>query len=451
MKTSKKVSWIFVIVLVVYAFFIILNFGIHAYRTYLFNHVDHRMERVEGLSEIVEDCYTFAPRGGSTDSWVKRDIKGLDGVSELTGTTYDINIYNAAQCDIRYWTFRMDFKEKCYLNKAWCGEIEVHQNVTGNEIVQKIDLRNFEEADVILDYVMSGQDILIPLNKGDYIIYYPNEAEYENLLLKGNGYPTQKTFGIILYSEEAVFNSFDSFIIYNYGKSILQGNEYFIAIIASIIWILLLVIFITIRINSHLMQKQVESRTKMLEEALSVFTRFVDAKDPNTHGHSLRVAEYSKKIAEKLGFDENRCIQIYHSALLHDCGKCYIDDAVLKKPDRLSAEEYEIIKIHTTKGAEMLKNFSSVPGIADGALYHHERYDGTGYPYGKKGEEIPFIGRLICVADAFDVMNSSRCYKEKLGKDEIVKEIENNKGSQFDPAIADVLLELINDGSILDL
>lgn len=108
----------------------------------------------------------------------------------------------------------------------------------------------------------------------------------------------------------------------------------------------------------------------------------------------------------------------------------------------------EIIKSHTIHGSEILSHFKSLPNVNEGARYHHERYDGKGYPEGKKGDEIPLIARIICVADSFDAMNSNRVYRKKLTKDDIVNEIEKNKGTQFDPEIADIFLKLLKNGKI---
>ncbi|MBQ3968456.1 MAG: HD domain-containing protein, partial [Lachnospiraceae bacterium] len=113
------------------------------------------------------------------------------------------------------------------------------------------------------------------------------------------------------------------------------------------------------------------------------------------------------------------------------------------KPGRLTDEEFEVIKSHTVRGGEIMSHFKSLENAGEGALYHHERYDGKGYPEGRKGEEIPFIARMICVADSFDAMNTNRVYRKKLTKEDILAELERCKGSQFDPKIADVMIELI--------
>ena len=118
-------------------------------------------------------------------------------------------------------------------------------------------------------------------------------------------------------------------------------------------------------------------------------------------------------------------------------------DSILGKPGKLTDEEFEIIKSHTVRGGEILSHFKSLENVEEGALYHHERYDGKGYPEGRAGEDIPLIARMICVADSFDAMNTNRVYRNKLSKDSIIEEIEKNKGRQFDPAIADVMLRLL--------
>ena len=174
----------------------------------------------------------------------------------------------------------------------------------------------------------------------------------------------------------------------------------------------------------------------------------MEAKDPNTKGHSERVAEITYALADEMGYDSQKCNNIRCIALMHDCGKIAIPVNILQKPAKLTDEEYETIKRHTTVGGEMLRDFTSIKDMSMGALYHHERYDGKGYPHGLKGEEIPLIARMICVADSLDAMNSNRCYRPKLTKEVIIDELVKNKGKQFDPEIVDRTLKLIKQGVI---
>ena len=153
-------------------------------------------------------------------------------------------------------------------------------------------------------------------------------------------------------------------------------------------------------------------------------------------------------IAKEMGYDGEELDRIYYVALLHDCGKIGIPDSILGKPGRLTDEEFEVIKSHAAKGGEILHSFRSLDNVGEGAMYHHERYDGKGYPSGKAGNDIPLIARMICVADSFDAMNTDRVYRKKLSREKIIDEIEKNKGLQFDPAIADIMLRLIESGEI---
>jgi len=149
-----------------------------------------------------------------------------------------------------------------------------------------------------------------------------------------------------------------------------------------------------------------------------------------------------------MGYEGEELDRIYYIALLHDCGKIGVPDGILGKPGRLTDEEFEIIKSHTVRGGEILSRFKSLEDVDEGARYHHERYDGNGYPEGRAGTDIPLIARMICVADSYDAMNTNRVYRNRLSKERIISEIETNKGRQFDPEIADVMLGLLRDNKI---
>ena len=171
----------------------------------------------------------------------------------------------------------------------------------------------------------------------------------------------------------------------------------------------------------------------------------IDAKDNYTKGHSGRVALYSKKIAERYGYDEKRQEKIFMMGLLHDVGKIGIPDGLINKPGRLTDEEFARIKKHPAIGGKILSNIREMPELAAGAKWHHERYDGKGYPEGLSGENIPEEARIIAVADAYDAMTSKRSYRGALPQEKVRSEIEKGKGSQFDPKFADIMLEMIDD------
>ena len=201
----------------------------------------------------------------------------------------------------------------------------------------------------------------------------------------------------------------------------------------------------------ELQQAKLELALKQVQmgnETILAIANAVDAKDSRTSMHSHRVANYAKMIAREYGFNEAEQDNLYNAALLHDIGKIGIPDAVLNKPGRLTDEEYAIMKSHVTRGADILKDFTLIDHAADGARYHHERYDGNGYPDGLKGEEIPLYGRIIAVADTFDAMTANRVYREAQDFDYVMNELHRGRGTQFDPTFLDIFLGLIESGEI---
>ncbi len=184
----------------------------------------------------------------------------------------------------------------------------------------------------------------------------------------------------------------------------------------------------------------------IVEQSLLTFAGTIDAKDKYTNGHSTRVALYSREIARRMGLSEEQQERIYYVGLLHDIGKIGIPDSILNKPSKLTPEEREIIQKHPTIGAEILKNFTAIEGIADGAKFHHERWDGRGYCEGRKGEEIPLLARIIGVADTYDAMSSRRTYNKQVSTEYIEDELEKGKGTQFDPSIVQYMISMIEDG-----
>jgi response regulator RpfG family c-di-GMP phosphodiesterase len=166
----------------------------------------------------------------------------------------------------------------------------------------------------------------------------------------------------------------------------------------------------------------------------------VDAKDAYTHGHSLRVARTSLIVAQARGLPREELEPLLLSAILHDVGKIAVPDEILKKPGRLDKAEFEIMKAHPIAGAKMLQHISALANVIPGILHHHEYWNGTGYPHGLSGEDIPLQGRIIHIGDAFDAMTTDRIYRNKVGVAEAIGEIRKNAGRQFDPALVECLL-----------
>ena len=193
---------------------------------------------------------------------------------------------------------------------------------------------------------------------------------------------------------------------------------------------------------------QANKLVEMGKQTVIAIARTVDAKDQRTADHSKRVAIYSAQIAKAYGMDDKQCQDIEWAAQMHDIGKIGIPDAILNKPARLTDEEYAIMKSHTTRGAEILKDFTLLDNVIEGAEFHHERYDGRGYPKGLSGEDIPLYARIIGVADAFDAMTANRIYRKQMDFSYVLGEMERGRGTQFDPQFVDILLKLIREGTI---
>jgi len=196
------------------------------------------------------------------------------------------------------------------------------------------------------------------------------------------------------------------------------------------------------RINEQL----AESNEKLEQAYLDMVEtlRFtVEAKDSYTRGHSDRVADYSVLIGEKAGLSEEQLKLLKVGGLFHDIGKIGIPDSILLKPDKLTDDEYSEIKNHPSIGAHILGTASVFKEIIPIVKHHHEKYDGKGYPSGLKGEEIPYLARIAAIADTFDAMTSRRSYRNALDLQIVKDEIEKCKGTQFDPELANIFLEIL--------
>ena len=209
-------------------------------------------------------------------------------------------------------------------------------------------------------------------------------------------------------------------------------------VIASV---MVVVILLTLMIRSNRKQE----RFNRLSSVVEALAAAIDAKDAYTNGHSGRVADYAREISRRFGYSKKKQDEIHMMGLLHDVGKIGIPDAVINKPGRLTPEEYEIIKTHPDVGSRILSKSTELPRLAIGARWHHERYDGTGYPDGLSGNGIPEEARIIAVADAYDAMTSRRSYRDDLPQYVVRREIEEGKGTQFDPVFADIMLKMIDD------
>ena len=190
-----------------------------------------------------------------------------------------------------------------------------------------------------------------------------------------------------------------------------------------------------IRSNLHQLNK----------DMIMALSHTVDAKDRYTSGHSYRVAKYAMEIARRLGKSREEQEVIYTAGLLHDLGKIRVPDELINKADKLTESEFELITIHTVSGYQILKDIYKDKQVAYAAKYHHERYDGNGYPNALSGKNIPEIARIICVADSYDAMASNRSYRKVLPQEVVREQIVEGRGTQFDPTVTDIMLQMIDE------
>lgn len=329
--------------------------------------------------------------------WKETATDGFD-----RGKEFDFTIVNNTESDIRSWQAEIGFADDFKIDSSWNGDFGKN------------------------DYTLS----VVPDN---------NTAE-----LAGG---EEKKFGLVMHCREE--QEVSDFKLYYNANVRMTDSPLFWIILAA--FIITLTVYATDVLNrrkyKNLRQRQEEIQAILLE-SFTTFANIIDAKDPYTQGHSLRVAEYARLIAGKMGYSEAERERVYWIGMLHDIGKIGITDAILQKPGKLDNEEYTTIKTHVDIGGAILSDFNALPDIADGARYHHERWDGKGYSKHISGKDIPEIARIICVADSFDAMTSPRVYRKAMPTDFAKEELQKCSGTQFDPDIVPVMIELIDEGVV---
>lgn len=341
-----------------------------------------------------------------------------------------------------------DIEASFYVSKKWADYNEKGQACVGAEYDGTVrnnmdvackdwELRVKLPKEVQIDSSWNGEY----MNTGDEIVVIPDEER--NMIYPGDSV----TIGFVGYSYWPVGLSELTFIGYR-DTLLTRYPGFWPGIFALFIWVCVLIGYILVQVRVAKLDEQRQKDETIINQMMDMFADLIDTKDKYTKGHSTRVSHYAKEIARRMHLGEEEIRKIGYIALLHDIGKIGIPDQVLKKPESLTGEERTVIKEHTIMGGKVLENFTAIEGLKDGALYHHERFDGTGYPFALKGEEIPFYARIIGVADSFDTMNSDRCYRDRLPKEKILEELRKNSGTQFDPEIVKYMIEMIEDGFI---
>ncbi|MBO4678700.1 MAG: HD domain-containing protein, partial [Lachnospiraceae bacterium] len=348
----------------------------------------------------------------------------------------DIEKYNS---DVR--TYRMQLAavrmDGVLQPIARMGAIVIGQGVDRIELSPEILNYTIQEPNV--GYLLKDYDkqwTIVPQNSLNSIIYSNLPAGNYVFRLAifdsaGSRVLEERTFDIVKVGE-----------IYER-----RGFVFYMFLVAS-----LFIIWVTWLVVQRQLNKQ-QIKLNMANETVMAIAKAVDAKDVRTSQHSMRVAEYSELIAREMKcfkwWKRNKELaNLRKAAQMHDIGKIGVPDSVLNKVGRLDDEEYAKMKSHVVSGGDILKDFTLVSHVVDGTRYHHERYDGRGYPDGLKGEEIPLFGRIISVADAFDAMTSNRVYRNHMDTDYVLNEMKRGRGTQFDPKALDAFLRLIDKGVI---
>ncbi len=409
---------------------------------------------------ILEDFTAeIGPRGGDSGAWIKDPILDADG-NELhgisVGTIYELKLTNTSGARITDWKMELFMPEQLWLNNAWCGTLEFYQTVGDEVLVQELDLREYTNKEITLDHYIDHTGPMIPMQEGDSFIYHPSKADNEMPLEPMSEKEETNCLALVGFIVYIAGDDLDYVTVFDRAtfSYYLERNPWESPILIALtvldaLWVILLAATVLSQLRIRKLLRQQKHDAQIIEQSINTFINFIEAKDPNTKGHSERVAKIAHALAVDMGYPPRECNRIYYIALIHDCGKISIPANILRKQGKLTSEEYEEIKSHTTYGEKMLRDFTSIDGINLGVLYHHERYDGTGYPKGLSGEDIPKIARIICVADALDAMNSNRCYRPRLTREEIMEELETNTGKQFDPEVIDHLFKLIRQNVIV--
>lgn len=318
-----------------------------------------------------------------------------------------------------------DIKVKFYIKELDDNPKVYNWNEIEPITIFKSDFTKYHVCLQILD--SSGEKVL---EEKEYIISKQNHA-WER--------PVYKTYLFLVVLEIVIFTIINIVILVHF---VLRKNE-----------LEKVQVELERRVNEQTgeLRFQQKKMKRLFVQTVTALSEAVDAKDRYTSGHSKRVAEYSRMIAARMGKSKQEQEEIYRAGLLHDVGKIRVPAEIINKSGKLTDEEYNIIKIHPVTGYHILKGISEDNFIAIAAKYHHERYDGKGYPNGLTGERIPEVARILGVADAYDAMASNRSYRKALPQEVVRSEIEKGRGSQFDPYIADIMLQMIEEDKMYEM
>lgn len=390
--------------------------------------------RDERISFVHYDMDGGLPGIATANSYSYIDVDGTLYVAASTGI-YSVNINeekeNVSNVKLSVPYISLDDKT------VWIHGDEIRVSADCKRINIYANAFTYSLADPHVMYYLEGFDDAPVYTTKSNMSY----ASYTNL--KGGTY----RFHISIL-DSVTGREEKSFVLTIVKDTALYERPWFIGMcgLFGVLLIFSAVMLIYRRKTVKLLKDREENR-KLINEMTQVFSSCIDMKDAYTNGHSARVAKYTAMFAKRLGKSDEEVERVYNIALLHDIGKISIPDNILNKPGRLDDAEFAIMKSHSSRGYEILKNITIAPGIALGAGYHHEKYDGTGYPSGLKGEEIPEVAQIIAVADAFDAMYSTRPYRRQLPLEAVIAEIKRCSGTQFNPKVVQAFLSLAEEGA----
>ena len=340
------------------------------------------------------------------------------------------NIYTILAVDDE--KFNLDLIEAVFSDQK---NVKLYYATSGKEAIEILKQYSFDV--ILLDIsmpIMNGIQTLKKIKKDKKLQNIPvlmvtanHEKEYEALSIGANDFITKPYDTQILATRTINYAR-----MHKYTKQIQNQNE--------------------------ILEQKVKQRTKKIKEALSLAKKTEleisnrlglasEYRDLETGGHIKRMSQYSQLLASLYGLDEEECELILYASPLHDIGKVGIRDDILLKPGRFNDKEFEIMKQHSIIGGKILEGADNFPILKAGkiiALQHHEKYDGTGYPNGLKGDEIHLYAKIVAIADVFDALNSKRCYKDPMPLHKVLKIIQESAGSHFDPKLTKLFLDNID-------
>lgn len=368
------------------------------------------------------------------------EAKTWEEADHSIGAQYDGKFINNTNHDFTDWTITVNVPSKYRIDSYWNFNGEFYYTAEKPISIENKSIQGYEnQFSDDSDYIVMKKIA----NNGATTVVSKNTSDAEPFMV-----------GMIMYTP----TRFSIRTISITGRFIYSPKEspvFYLLICAMGINLIIFLIVVIVQISVHRKVRYYELRQKLdsdiIVQSFKTFAKFVDAKDSYTRGHSLRVGYYAKEIARRLKMSEQQQNEMFWYGLMHDVGKIGISDNVLKKPSSLESQELEEIRSHVLKGYEMLSDFTAMPMLKEVAKSHHEHWDGTGYCEHLKGEEIPFEARIVCVCDSYDAMNTTRCYRESLTREQIIAEFKKNSGTFFDPQIAKIMIEMLQDNSIDDI